>query len=44
MQKAHSEGVKVKLEDVIEDSNLPGSNISEDIKMFCNTTGKNNFA
>jgi hypothetical protein len=34
----------VKLEDILEDVNMPGSNLSEDIKMFCNTTGKSNFS
>lgn len=46
LQRALQENAKVKLEDVVEDSNLPGPNQEdqEAIKFICNSTGKNNFS
>jgi hypothetical protein len=35
--------VKVRLEDIIEDSNMPGSNLVEELRLLCNQTGKGNF-
>lgn len=45
IQMAINEKKKVKLEDLIEDSNMDGppSEIQEKIKFICNNTGKNNF-
>lgn len=46
LQRAISENVKVKLEDIIEDSLMagPSQETQEDFKFICNNTGKNNFA
>jgi hypothetical protein len=43
LQKALQEKVKVRLEDIIEDSNMPGSNLVEELRLLCNQTGKQNF-
>ncbi len=43
LQKALADNTKVKFEDVIEESNMPGSNIAEDVRKFLNTTGKGNL-
>jgi len=45
LHKAIQENAKIKLEDLIEDNNLPGPNPDqqEQIKFICNNTGKNNF-
>lgn len=45
IQRAISENFKVRLEDLIEDSNMPGPppEAQEQIKFICNNTGKNNF-
>jgi|LauGreDrversion4_2_1035121.scaffolds.fasta_scaffold27917_5 hypothetical protein len=43
IQKAIQENARVKLEDIIEDSNMAGTNISEEVRNFLNTTAKNNF-
>lgn len=34
----------MRLEDIIEDSNMPGSSLVEELRLLCNQTGKNNFA
>ena len=46
IQKALQENAKVRLEDLIEDSNMAGPppEAQEQIKFICNNTGKNNFA
>ena len=46
IQKAIQENFKVRLEDLIEDSSMPGPppEAQEQIKFICNNTGKNNFA
>jgi hypothetical protein len=40
------ENIKVKFDDIIEDSNLPGPahDQQEELRSICNTTGKTNFA
>lgn len=46
LKKAIKEGVKVKLEDVIEDNSMPAppQEQQEEIRGICNTIGKGNFA
>jgi len=45
MQKAIQENAKIRLEDILEDTNMttPTPEIQESIKFICNNTGKNNF-
>lgn len=46
INKALADGNKLRLEDLIDDTNMPGPNetVQEQIKFICNNTGKNNFA
>jgi ribosomal protein S16 len=43
IQKAIQENARVKLEDIIEESNMSGANISEEVRNFLNTTARTNF-
>lgn len=45
LEKALSESVKIRLEDLLEDLSLPtpSDNCQEQIKFICNNTGKSNF-
>ena len=45
LQKAITEKAKVKLEDVIEESNMPGPEHQqrEDMNFLINSLGRNNF-
>ena len=46
IQKALSDGSKMRIEDLLEDPSMAGPNetVQEQIKFICNNTGKNNFA